>query len=119
VATTPALVTSFAVKAHSLRRMDASTRAPSSASGSLAGRAVRPIVRDDCVGAADQRHVGAVGDGHGKIADREDSVDRSGSTTGGDEAVELREARKRIKLLDQEAEVMTRCRLFAPGRQSE
>jgi hypothetical protein len=63
-------------------------------------------LRDDCVGAAGRRHVGVVGDGHGKIADREDGVDRSGSTTGGDESVELREARKRIKFLEQEAEVM-------------
>lgn len=44
-----------------------------------------------------------------KIADREDGVDRSGSTTGGDESMELREARKRIKLLEQEAEVMRRA----------
>lgn len=44
-----------------------------------------------------------------KIADREDGVDRSGSASGGDESVELREARKRIKLLEQEAEVMRRA----------
>lgn len=44
-----------------------------------------------------------------KIADREDGVDRSGSASGGDESVVLREARKRIKLLEQEAEVMRRA----------
>jgi transposase len=44
-----------------------------------------------------------------KIADREDGVDRSGSTDGRDESVELREARKRIKLLEQEAEVTRRA----------
>jgi transposase len=45
-----------------------------------------------------------------KIADREDGVDRSGApTAAGDESAELREARKRIKLLEQEAEVMRRA----------
>lgn len=45
-----------------------------------------------------------------KIADREDGVDRSGASTGaGDVSAELREARKRIKLLEQEAEVMRRA----------
>jgi transposase len=39
-----------------------------------------------------------------KIADREDGVDRSGSPVARDESAELREARKRIKLLEQEAE---------------
>jgi transposase len=42
-----------------------------------------------------------------KIADREDGVDRTGSPAR-DESVVLREARKRIKLLEQEAEVMRR-----------
>jgi transposase len=44
-----------------------------------------------------------------KIADREDGVDRAGSAAAPDESVELREARKRIKLLKQEAEVMRRA----------
>ena len=44
-----------------------------------------------------------------KIADREDGIDRPGSTTARDESVELREARRRIKLLEQEAEVMRRA----------
>jgi transposase len=45
-----------------------------------------------------------------KIADREDGIDRSGSTaTVGDVSAELREARKRIKLLEQEAEIMRRA----------
>jgi transposase len=44
-----------------------------------------------------------------KIADREDSVDRIGSPVARDESAELREARKRIKLLEQEAEVMRRA----------
>jgi transposase len=45
-----------------------------------------------------------------KIADREDGIDRSGVTaTVGDESAELREARKRIKLLEQEAEIMRRA----------
>ena len=44
-----------------------------------------------------------------KIADREDGVDRTGSPGARDESVELREARKRIKLLEQEAEVMRRA----------
>lgn len=42
-----------------------------------------------------------------KIADRQDGV---GTTTKNpDESTELREARKRIKLLEQEAEVMRRA----------
>jgi transposase len=44
-----------------------------------------------------------------KIADREDGVDRTGSPVARDESAELREARKRIKLLEQEAEVMRRA----------
>lgn len=44
-----------------------------------------------------------------KIVDRGDGVDRTGSRVAGDESVELREARKRIKLLEQEAEVMRRA----------
>ncbi|SNT48043.1 transposase [Rhodococcoides kyotonense] len=45
-----------------------------------------------------------------KIADRDDGIERSGAmTTGSDESAELREARKRIKLLEQEAEVMRRA----------
>lgn len=45
-----------------------------------------------------------------KIADRDDGIERSGGmTTGSDESAELREARKRIKLLEQEAEVMRRA----------
>ena len=41
-----------------------------------------------------------------RIADRDDGVDRTGSPVARDESAELREARKRIKLLEQEAEVM-------------
>lgn len=45
-----------------------------------------------------------------KIADREDGMERGTATkTGLDESAELREARKRIKLLEQEAEVMRRA----------
>ncbi len=45
-----------------------------------------------------------------KIADRDDGIDRGSATSGGpDESAELREARKRIKLLEQEAEVMRRA----------
>jgi transposase len=44
-----------------------------------------------------------------KIADREDGVDRTGSPVARDESAELCEARKRIKLLEQEAEVMRRA----------
>jgi transposase len=44
-----------------------------------------------------------------KIADREDGIDRTGLTEVRDESAELREARKRIKLLEQEAEVMRRA----------
>ena len=44
-----------------------------------------------------------------KIADRKDGVDRTGSPVARDESAELREARKRIKLLEQEAEVMRRA----------
>jgi len=46
-----------------------------------------------------------------KIADREDGIDRPGSPAAADEAVaaQLREAHKRIKLLEQEAEVMRRA----------
>ena len=45
-----------------------------------------------------------------KIADREDGIDRSGAPAAvGDVSAELREARKRIKLLEQEAEIMRRA----------
>ncbi|MDV8035743.1 IS3 family transposase, partial [Rhodococcus sp. IEGM 1414] len=45
-----------------------------------------------------------------KIADRDDGIERGTATkTGLDESAELREARKRIKLLEQEAEVMRRA----------
>ena len=45
-----------------------------------------------------------------KIADRDDGVERGTATkTGLDESIELREARERIKLLEQEAEVMRRA----------
>ncbi len=44
-----------------------------------------------------------------KIADREDGISAGGKSTDSDESAELREARKRIKLLEQEAEVMRRA----------
>lgn len=45
-----------------------------------------------------------------KIADREDGLDRAAPPpSSSDESAELREARKRIKLLEQEAEVMRRA----------
>ena len=44
-----------------------------------------------------------------KIANREDGIDSGASTSNPDESAELREARKRIKLLEQEAEVMRRA----------
>jgi transposase len=45
-----------------------------------------------------------------KIADRQDGVDRSGSSAAADDvSVQLCEAHKRIKLLEQEAEVMRRA----------
>ena len=44
-----------------------------------------------------------------KVADREDGVDRTGSPAARGDSVELREARKQIKLLEQEAEVMRRA----------
>jgi transposase len=45
-----------------------------------------------------------------KIADRDDGIERgTAKKTGIDESAELREARKRIKLLEQEAEVMRRA----------
>ncbi|APE14077.1 transposase [Mycobacterium sp. WY10] len=44
-----------------------------------------------------------------KIADREDGVDRPASPAADDMAAQLREAHKRIKLLEQEAEVMRRA----------
>jgi len=46
-----------------------------------------------------------------KIADREDGVGRAATSVaaGGDVAAQLREAHKRIKLLEQEAEVMRRA----------
>jgi transposase len=43
-----------------------------------------------------------------KIADWQDGVEPETSPAGPDQSVELREAHKRIKLLEQEAEVM-RC----------
>jgi transposase len=45
-----------------------------------------------------------------KIADREDGANRPGSAAAsGDVSAQLREAHKRIKLLEQEAEVMRRA----------
>lgn len=45
-----------------------------------------------------------------RIADRDDGVDRLGSAAAaGDLSAQLREAHKRIKLLEQEAEVMRRA----------
>ncbi|PHV68461.1 transposase [Williamsia muralis] len=47
-----------------------------------------------------------------RIADRDDGIDRSAlpaASAVSDESAELREARKRIKLLEQEAEVMRRA----------
>lgn len=45
-----------------------------------------------------------------KIADREDGLDRPGTPAATDDlSVQLREAHKRIKLLEQEAEVMRRA----------
>lgn len=44
-----------------------------------------------------------------KIANREDGIDTGTKATSSDESAELREARKRIKLLEQEAEVMRRA----------
>ena len=44
-----------------------------------------------------------------KIADCDDGVESAGKRDGGDQAAELREAHKRIKLLEQEAEVMRRA----------
>ena len=44
-----------------------------------------------------------------KIADRDDGVTRTGDPVASSESVELREARKRIKMLEQEAEVMRRA----------
>ena len=43
------------------------------------------------------------------IADRDDGVNAGTKSSGSDESTELREARKRIKLLEQEAEVMRRA----------
>lgn len=43
-----------------------------------------------------------------KIADRDDGLDPD-SRRAGDQSAELREAHKRIKLLEQEAEVMRRA----------
>jgi transposase len=43
-----------------------------------------------------------------KIADREDGIDSDGPRAG-DQSAQLREAHKRIKLLEQEAEVMRRA----------
>ncbi len=44
-----------------------------------------------------------------KIADREDGAGRPASPAADDMAAQLREAHKRIKLLEQEAEVMRRA----------
>lgn len=44
-----------------------------------------------------------------KVANREDGIGTGTTATGSDESAELREARKRIKLLEQEAEVMRRA----------
>lgn len=44
-----------------------------------------------------------------KIANREDGLDAGTKATSSDASAELREARKRIKLLEQEAEVMRRA----------
>lgn len=43
-----------------------------------------------------------------RIADRDDGIDSGGPRTG-DQSAELREVHKRIKLLEQEAEVMRRA----------
>ncbi len=43
-----------------------------------------------------------------KIADRDEGIDSGGPRTG-DQSAELRKAHKRIKLLEQEAEVMRRA----------
>ena len=50
-----------------------------------------------------------------KIADRDDGVDRAGSPVTRDESVELREARKQIKLLEQEVEVTRRTVGYVSG----
>lgn len=44
-----------------------------------------------------------------KIANRDDGINFGTTSADSDESVELREARKRIKLLEQEAEVMRRA----------
>lgn len=44
-----------------------------------------------------------------KIADREDGINAGAKTSNADASAQLREARKRIKLLEQEAEVMRRA----------
>jgi transposase len=44
-----------------------------------------------------------------KIADREGGVDSAGPRGAGDQSAELREAHRRINLLEQEAEVMRRA----------
>jgi len=44
-----------------------------------------------------------------KIADRDDGVTPADGSAATSESVELREARKRIKMLEQEAEVMRRA----------
>ena len=44
-----------------------------------------------------------------KIANREDDIDTGTETPSSDDSAELRAAHKRIKLLEQEAEVMRRA----------
>lgn len=44
-----------------------------------------------------------------KIADRDDGITPADGSPATSESVELREARKRIKMLEQEAEVMRRA----------
>lgn len=54
-----------------------------------------------------------------KIADREDGVGRTGAPTASDESVELREACKRIKLLEREAEVSAVLSAISVGTSTE
>ena len=47
-----------------------------------------------------------------RIADRDDGVAGPKSAVGGGEAAELREARKRIRLLEQENEILRRAAAY-------